>query len=263
MKTSTIAAFLAPAVAVNGQWHGGAPECAQGCFSSFWSSATTQNAWPAPTAYCTANPVASCVSSACSATPTAVASYASLSSSVCSQWSSCTASGTPSVYTVSAPAFTGAWGPGKYGPPGGRNPWNGAHGDGEWTRTWTGGVYTVTGCEWDGNPWAGGPGGWGQGGAGGSPWGYWGKDWKWSTETKTVTRVVTSVDNGITRKATSVGLATVALAASGDSTTTSFVQAQATGNSNAAAGGRAGDVEGGVKIMGAVLGGVVAVAGLL
>lgn len=37
----------------------------------------------------------------------------------------------------------------------------------QWTRTWTGGVYTVTGCEWAGNVWAGGPGGCGRGC---SPW---------------------------------------------------------------------------------------------
>lgn len=258
MKTSTIAAFLAPAVAVNAQWYNGAPECAYSCFSSFWSTATSENAWPAPTAYCTANPVASCISSACSATPTAINSYSSLSSFLCSQWASCSASGTPSVYTVSAPAFTGAWGPGKHGPKGNQNgndPWD----DGDWTRAWTGGVYTVTGCEWNGNPWAGGPGGWGHGGAGGSPWGYWGKDWKWTTATQTVTRVATAVNNGITSLSTSVGLATVALAVSGESTTTSFVQAQQTSTTNDAAAG-AGDV----KAMGAVLlGAVVAVAGLL
>lgn len=73
-----------------------------------------------------------------------------------------------------------------------------------------------------------------------------------------MTRVFTGVDNGVTSFSTSIGLATVALAVSGDSTTTSFL-AQATGNA-AAEGSK---VDSGVRIMGAVLGGVVAVAGLL
>ncbi|VBB73497.1 Putative protein of unknown function [Podospora comata] len=251
MRPSTVTAFLAPAAA-KAQWYGGAPECAQSCMSSLWDADST---WPAPTSYCAeptqAAPLISCISSACSASPTAVTSYSSLSASLCAQWASCSAAGSTGVLTVSAPAFTGAWGSGR-----GSNAWGG---DGEWTKTWAGGVYTVTGCEWNGNPWAGGPGGWGPGGeAGGSPWGPWGKGWKWSTETQTVTRVFTGVDNGVTSFSTSIGLATVALAVSGDSTTTSFL-AQATGNA-AAEGSK---VDSGVRIMGAVLGGVVAVAGLL
>ncbi|KAK4231049.1 hypothetical protein QBC38DRAFT_467708 [Podospora fimiseda] len=230
----------------------------QPCFSSAWSAATTSSDWPAATNYCgeptKASAVSSCISSACKATPTAITSYASLSSSLCSQWASCTASGSARVFTVSAPAFTGAWG----GP--GRGPWkDGDHGTwgNDWTRTWTGGVYTVTGCEWNGNPWAGGPGGWGHGGAGGSPWGAWGKGWKWSTVTQTMTQVITTGS----ATTTSVGLATVGLAVSGDTTTTSIltgVRAQQTGNVADKKG-----VDAGVKIVGAVLGGVVAVAGML
>ncbi|KAK4170383.1 hypothetical protein QBC43DRAFT_4941 [Cladorrhinum sp. PSN259] len=254
MKSSAIAAIFAPALAT-AQWYGGAPECAQTCFSSAWSSAASSSAWPAPTNYCGATQaaaVSSCIDSACKATPTVISSYASLSSSLCSQWASCTSGGSASVYTVSAPAFTGSWG----GP--GRGPWREGDGNrGDFTKTWTGGVYTVTGCEWNGNPWAGGPGGWGPGGAGGSPWAAWGKGWKWTTATQTVTQVITA--NGAT--STSVGLATVGLAVSGDVTSTSILtgsRAQQTGNAADKKG-----VDAGVKVMGAMLGGVVAVAGML
>ncbi|KAL2016295.1 hypothetical protein VTK56DRAFT_3894 [Thermocarpiscus australiensis] len=275
MKTSVVTAVLAPAVVAHAQWWGGAPECAHECFSSYWSSAAN---WPAPTSYCNAKPGASvskCINSACEATPTAITSYSSLSASLCSRWSSCSSAGATGVYTISAPAFTGAWGPGKYG---GGGPWHGNNADSdndndddcdEWTRTWTGGVYTVTGCEWNGNPWAGGPGGWGPGGAGvgWGPWAPWGKDWKWSTHTQTITRVVTvTSDGGVTAYSTSVGLATVAEAVSGDVTTTSLVTAQTSPTSGpqggaAAPAGRDGAL--GVKVMGALLAGFVAVAGFL
>ncbi|KAK4459080.1 hypothetical protein QBC42DRAFT_275127 [Cladorrhinum samala] len=257
MKSTTLTTLLAPAL-VTAQWWGGAPECAQPCFSSLWSSATSDSAWPAPTNYCGATQaasVSSCINSACSATPTAITSYGSLSSSLCSQWASCTSAGSTGVYTVSVPAFTGAWGGPGHGA--GNGHWKGGDDGDDWTKTWTGGVYTVTGCEWNGNPWAGGPGGWGHGGADGSPWAPWGKGWKWSTATQTVTQVITT-DGAVT---TSVGLATVGLAVSGDVTTTSILtgeRAQATGN----VGGR-NDVDAGVKVMGVVLGGVVAVAGML
>ncbi|KAK4453563.1 hypothetical protein QBC34DRAFT_210285 [Podospora aff. communis PSN243] len=265
MKTAAVAAILAPALA-NAQWWGGAPECAQQCFSSVWETAST---WPAPTSYCGATQaptVASCISSACSATPTAITSYSSLSASLCSRWESCSSAGSTGVLTISAPAYTGtgAWGPGgRWGPGGpggeGKGPW-GAEYTG--TKTWTGGVYTVTGCEWNGSPWAGGPGGWGAGGLGGSPWGNWGAGWKWSTATQTVTQIITITTGGVTSFSTSIGLATVAQAVSGDITQTSIItdgSARPTGN---AAPGGMSDVAG-VKVMGALLGGVVAVAGML
>ncbi|KAK3938400.1 hypothetical protein QBC46DRAFT_343591 [Diplogelasinospora grovesii] len=272
MKTSALSSTLLGAAAVvNAQWWGGAPDCAQTCFSSYWSS---QSTWPAPTSYCGAGAtqgasVSSCINSACSSTPTAVTSYASLSSSLCSQWSSCSSAGSTGVYTVSAPGFTGSWGPGsKYGPPGGGaggggpggGPWGGASG----TRTWSGGVYTVTGCEWNGSPWAGGPGGWGPGGAaGGGPWGDWGKGWTWTTATQTVTQTFTVTNAaGVTGFSTSVGLATVAQAVSGDQTSTTILSGgQVTGTSSNS-GAAASDVAG-VKVMGVLLGGVVAVAGML
>ncbi|KAM7208866.1 hypothetical protein V8F20_000744 [Naviculisporaceae sp. PSN 640] len=288
MKPSTVTAVLAPAaLAQANPWWGGAPDCAQNCFSSFWSTATGAQ-WPAPTNYCgatQAGSVSSCINSACSATPTAVTSYSSLSSSICAKWSSCSSVGSTSVYTVSLPAFTGSWGPGKGGHWGGRDhngPWGDGDGNGNgwWgdsagaTRTWTGGVYTVTGCEWDGSPWAGGPGGWGAGGGrGGSPWGPWGHGWAWTTETKTITQVVpvATAGDGITSFSTSVGLATVAKAVSGESTTTSVLSgAVETGSSNtpsgnAAAGGMAGlgGVDLAMKVTGALLGAVLVVAGFL
>jgi len=284
MKTVALSsALLAPIVAaVGGPWYGGAPECAQDCFSSYWTSSTDN--WPAPTNYCgasQANDVQSCLSSACEATPTAWTSYSSLSSSLCSQWSSCTAEGSTGVYTASLPGFTGTWdgkwdkragpgggGPGGWGP--GDSSWGGWASDGwQGTKTWTGGVYTVTGCEWDGSPWAGGPGGWGAGGGrGGSPWGPWGKGWTWSTATTTVTQVITSVNGDITALSTSVGLATVAQAVSGDQTSTSIISgAQATSGSgsgsSAAGSGKVSEAAAGVKIMGALLAGFVGVAALL
>lgn len=296
MKTTTVAAVLASAAGANAQWFGQAPECAvsltlslhvpcnpstitnpplqQSCLKSQWSTAT--GGWPAPTEYCGAGqvaPAATCISSACAATPTAITSYSSLSSSLCEKIASCSKAGSTGVMTLTAPAFTGTGFPGfaggRGGPgggpfgggggPGGAHggPFGGAGGHGPWgadgiTRTWTGGVYTVTGCPFAGSPWAGGPDGW-NGGLGGSPWGNWGAGWKWSTATKTITQVLTITEAGSTRVTTSVGLATVAQAVNGEITQVSIIaQAQET---NAAAPNK------GVKAMGVVLGGVVAVAG--
>lgn len=185
--------------------------------------------------------MSSCVDSACAATPTAYSSYSSLSSSLCSRWASCSSAGSTGVYTASQPGFAGAVGA---------------------SRTWTGGVYTVTGCEWDGSPWTGGPGGWGPGGvAGGSPWAPWGHGWVWSTYTKTVVSTWTVSSANAAQVTTSANrLVTVAEAVSGSSTTTSTLyQAAATHTAGAAPAG----VDLGVRVAGALLGGVVAVAGLL
>jgi hypothetical protein len=91
--------------------------------------------------------------------------------------------------------------------------------------------------------------------------------------TQTVTRVATITDSaGATKVTSSVGLATVAQAVSGDVTSTSFVVAAAeqTGTGAGAAkststGAAAGRNEAvvGVKVMAVMLGGVVVVAGLL
>jgi len=113
----------------------------------------------------------------------------------------------------------------------------------------------VTGCPFAGSPWAGGPDGW-NGGLAGSPWGNWGAGWKWSTATKTITQVLTITEAGSTRVTTSIGLATVAQAVNGEITQVSVIaQPQETGNAAAP--------NAGVKAMGVVLGGVVAVAGVL
>ncbi|KAK4124980.1 hypothetical protein N657DRAFT_343510 [Parathielavia appendiculata] len=291
MKNAVIPSLLSLAGLVHAQWWAGAPECADDCFSSWWNSATE---WPAPTNYCSATQgasVSSCLQSACSATPTAIASYSSLSSSLCSKWSSCSSAGSTGVYTVSAPAFTGDWrglggrwrGDDNHDDSNNDDDTDGGwdwDGDGnddgnEWnqfTRTWTGGVYTVTGCEWNGNVWAGGPFGYGQGGVGGSPWGPWGKGWTWSTATQTVTRVVTiTSDGGATALSTSVGLATVAQAVSGHSTTRSII-GEATGGGGSGGAAATGGVQQGdagrnealgLKVMGALLGGVLALAAWL
>lgn len=272
MKTSTMSAILAPAALANAQWWGGAPECAQNCFSSFWSS---ESNWPAATSYCGANnngaSVASCFNSACSATPTAVASYSSLTSSLCDRWASCSSAGSTGVYTVNLPAFTGTYPGGNFGPGGrggpGGGPWGGKGGGDNWddaSKTWTGGAYTVTGCEWDGSPWAGGPWGYGGSGQGDSPWAPWGKDWKWSTATQTITQVLTVTNGGVTALTTSIGPATVALAVSGDTTQTSIIAAGAAASptgSGAASGPGSDSLA--LKVVGSLLGGFVVVAGLL
>ncbi|CCC09354.1 hypothetical protein SMACR_05231 [Sordaria macrospora] len=317
MERPQILGLLALALSVNrveAWWGAGAPECAQPCLSSAWS-ATSTTAWPAPTDWCDSSKnsdiksridaASSCLVSACSATPTAHSSYSSLSSSLCAQYSSCSSAGSTGVYTVSLPAFTGAWDGGHGGGPGGG--WGG-HGGQGWTQTgtgkwgphagwagtatWTGGVYTVTGCEWDGSPWAGGPWGFGHGGGPGhgsngdygngqpnGPWGAWGSGWTLtSTGTKTITAVqtitkdATGVDGSVTKVvelATSTGLATIGYAVNEDSkaeatTVLEGVEAAASttgSSSNAASGGMGESV--GVKVVAAVLGGVVVVAGLL
>ncbi|KAK4248856.1 hypothetical protein C7999DRAFT_39984 [Corynascus novoguineensis] len=356
MKNIAISVLLGhAALAQADAWWEGAPECAHDCFNSWWSSAS---AWPAPTSYCSASQgasVSNCLRTACSATPTAAVSYSSLSSSLCSRWSSCSSAGATGVYTVSAPAITGDWpGPGRWprrpddhrdddddhdhdhdhDDNDGNDDWDwdwdrddrddhdrddrddwddifddNDHDDddddlddfrsrwSQFTRTWTGGTYTVTGCEWDGNVWAGGPGGYGAGGVAGSPWGPWGSGWSQTTVTQTITRVVTvAVSSGsggapTSSLSTSVGLGAVVLAVSGDVTSTSIVGAavetgagsggeEGVDNSNGTGGSRGsggasatGDANSattvgrdsalGVKVVGAFLGGVVAVAALL
>ncbi|EAQ89861.1 predicted protein [Chaetomium globosum CBS 148.51] len=259
-------------------------------------------AWPAPTSYCSASQgasVSSCLQEACSATPTAVTSYRLAVVLPLLAVGLRVARPAPrACIPSSAPAFTGNWnGPGNWGDrhrghgdDNDDDDWGWDHdwdNDGtddrdqwdQYTRTWSGGSYTVTGCEWNGNVWAGGPGGCAPGGAGGSPWGPWGRGWTWSTVTQTVTRVVTVTDTaGATALSTSVGLAAVALAASGDVTSTSVIGAVETGaaatggasggdgNANPTGGvaGAAGRNEAlGVKVAAVMLGGVVAVAAWL
>ncbi|KAK6856801.1 hypothetical protein PG995_006988 [Apiospora arundinis] len=312
MKTSTVVAALAPAV-VSADWWGGAPECAQSCLSSAYASATASASsssnngapyWPAQSDYCNSdkgNKISSCMADGCKATPTAVSSYAKLSSSLCSQWASCTAAGSTGVHTVTLPGGPVTWGaPGGWGPNngpnggsknfggngGGMGNWggngqNGGFGNNqqwsEWasaysgSKTWTGGVVTVTGCMNDGSPWFSGPGcGWNQHG-GFNGWVGWGNGWKWgATTTSTVTVTTTDAANN-NAVSTFTGLATVAAAISGDLTTSTTIgiatsTGSANGNGAARVGGSpVGGSEGSMitGMMGIGLGAVIVIAGML
>ncbi|TLD21942.1 hypothetical protein PspLS_07867 [Pyricularia sp. CBS 133598] len=277
MKVATITAILAPAAVANAEWWGGAPGCAATCMSQAWNDA---NSWPSATSFCASYPtptVAACVEVACAATPTAWSSFSAMSSNVCSQWSSCTNAGPNNVRTITATG--GTWGGGWFndaargwddasrkewedkwksrGGPGGPFPWKrdgpGHFGPGGPKALTSGQVYTVTGCDWNDGYW----GGFGWGAGFGGPWGM-GTGWTaLATSTGLVTRTITT--NGAVFTTTEA--ATIGVAVSGGVTTTStfgFAQAQATGTSDA---GRVS--ANGVKIVGAVLGGVVGVAALL
>ncbi|KAI1379131.1 hypothetical protein F4677DRAFT_359051 [Hypoxylon crocopeplum] len=292
MKASTVAAVLAPSAA-SAQWWRGAPSCAQSCLSTAWSSptATVTSGWPVQSEYCDAgagSSIGSCISSACSAasSSTAFESYSSLSSSLCSQYSECTSAGSTGVRTITYSAgpvtwaAPGGWGSKGFGPPG-APAWQGGSNSSdayrqywsEWasafvsTRTWTGGVATVTGCAFDGSPWFVGPGcGWnGLGGFDG--WVGWGAGWSWGpTTTETVTFTTTDSAGATT---TGTGLAAVALAVSGTLTTSTTLgtPTETDGAESAAAPGGAGSAgaEGSVVtgMMGIALGAIVVVAGML
>jgi hypothetical protein len=137
------------------------------------------------------------------------------------------------------------------------------------SKTWSGGVVTVTGCAFEGSPWFVGPNcGWnGLGGFNGFVG--WGSGWSWGpTQTQTVT-VTTTDSQGAQTTATEV--AAVAVAVSGTLTTSSVISgvlAQATGTSspNAAprvAGGPGAEGSIVTILLGVGLGAVVAVASLL
>ncbi|RYP32789.1 hypothetical protein DL767_005037 [Monosporascus sp. MG133] len=145
MRTPIIAATIAPLALA--QWWKGAPECAQSCLSSAFSSATVPPSssgdeeansatttappppfWPAQEAYCddpdVAGAAGSCVRGACAATPAVFTSYSSLSSSLCSRYAACTSAGRgtgtggPGLVTVTHPAGAAVtWGapPGWFG----------------------------------------------------------------------------------------------------------------------------------------------------
>ncbi|RYP49042.1 hypothetical protein DL768_005182 [Monosporascus sp. mg162] len=161
MRIPIIAAAIAPLALA--QWWQGAPECAQSCLSSAFSSATASPSsssssssgdeeassatttapppsfWPAQQVYCdnpdAAGAAGSCVRGACAATPAVFTSYSSLSSSLCSRYASCTSAGSGTgtgslgLVTVTHPAGAAVtWGapPGWFGsaPPG----WGGGDG---------------------------------------------------------------------------------------------------------------------------------------
>ncbi|KAK8073711.1 hypothetical protein PG994_004610 [Apiospora phragmitis] len=290
MKTSNVVAVLAPSVA-SAQWWNGAPECAHSCLSSAYAAATSASStsgnnaapyWPAQSDYCNSNKgaqISSCLAAGCKATPTAVSSYAKLSSSLCSQWAECTSAGSTGVHTVTLPNGPVTWGaPGGWGPNNGGSHNFGSGGNGGQVgervlglQTWTGGVVTVTGCLNDGSPWFSGPGcGWNvQGGFNG--WVGWGNGWKWAaTSTNTVTITTTNAADG-NAVTTFTGLATVAAAVSGDLTTSTTIgiatsTAGANGNGAARIGGSPmGASEGSMVtgMMGIALGAVIVIAGIL
>ncbi|KAI3341000.1 hypothetical protein F4824DRAFT_486873 [Ustulina deusta] len=294
MKYSTLIAAAVPAVAA-AQWWNGAPGCAQSCLSSAWAgpTGTTTSWWPEQSEYCDADKgksIGDCIDTACSATATAYTSYSSLSSSLCSQYSSCTSAGSTGVQTITYPggpvtwAAPGGWG-GKFGGYGpgiqGAGQWGGPNGTdytqywSDWasaysgSKTWTGGVVTVTGCAFDGSPWFVGPNcGWnGLGGFNGFVG--WGSGWSWGpTQTQTVT-VTTTGSDGV--QTTETGVGTVVVAVSGTLTTSSIVGAlaQETGGSsskpNAAHRMTGPGPEGSIVtvFLGLGLGAVLAVAGML
>ncbi|KAI1820073.1 hypothetical protein F4861DRAFT_90613 [Xylaria intraflava] len=305
MKASIFIASVAPAV-VSAQWWNGAPECAQSCLSSAWTgpSGTTSSWWPQQSEYCDedkGNSIGDCINDACADTKTAYTSYVSLSSSLCSQYASCTSAGNTGVQTITYPggpvtwAAPGGWsGPGKYF--GGHGPGNGNNGGGQWgnvngsgynsqywsdwasaysgSKTWSGGVVTVTGCPFAGSPWFVGPNcGWnGLGGFNGFVG--WGSGWSWGpTQTQTVTVTTTDADG---HQTTETGLGTIAVAVSGTLTTSSLVgiKAQATSGStstsvpkaaNAAVRVAGPGAEGSIVTicMGVGLGAVLLIAGML
>ncbi len=213
------------------------------CLASAWPSSS---GWPNPSAFCNHNAASSCLTQACSATPAAYSSFSLISASLCNQYQSCAAAGSTGVYTITA---SGPWGPGwGAGGPGG--PGGPGHHWGGPSATWGAGVYTVTGCPWSGSPWFGG--------ASGTNWNGWGPTgtgWTWYTQMSTITTTFTS--NGFV--VTSTGVATVGEAVSNGFT--SLVTYGVGATSNPAAARPTGDV--GVKAMGAMLGGVVAVAAML
>ncbi|KAI1163939.1 hypothetical protein F5B18DRAFT_297316 [Nemania serpens] len=305
MLYSTLLAAIAPAV-VSANWWSGAPECAQSCLSSAWTvtSGTVTSWWPQQSEYCDAKKgksVGSCISGACSKTAAAAAftSYSSLSSSLCSRYASCTSAGSTGVHTLTYAggpvtwAAPGGWG-GKYfsgghvvpGSGGGAGQWGGPNGSdysqywSDWadaysgSKTWSGGVVTVTGCAFDGSPWFVGPGcGWnGLGGFNG--WVGWGQGWSWGpTETQSVT-VTTTDSKG--NEVVESGVGNVAVAISGTLTTSSLVGvlAQATGSNGEGDSGSTPNAaprlagpgpEGSIVtiLLGVGLGAVVAVASLL
>jgi hypothetical protein len=157
--------------------------------------------------------------------------------------SSCGSTGT-FTYT-----YGGGWG--------GNGWWGGS------TKTWPTGTVTVTGCPWDGG-WGGfwGPAdgsngnGNGNNNGGNTPWNSKGPGWTYATRTQLIT--ATSTDNNGNRF-TTTRVATIGEARSGS--TTSFTTLPANFQSPNAAAPTADML--GVQVMGAALGAVVAVAGMM
>ncbi|CAK7273263.1 hypothetical protein SEPCBS57363_005567 [Sporothrix epigloea] len=230
-----------------------------------------------------------------------MSSFTSLSSSLCSQYSSCVDAGSTGVYTITATAGTDGFGDGPFGehgggggggPFGGPFAWSsGSH----WPSTGATTTITTTGCPWATGGWFGNGGGgdgdggewggWGGWGGGGGIWGgggFWGSSqtgWAYRTATTTVTTTFTSVGNLVT----ATGIATVEMAVSGRRTsTTTFFSAKATGNAGSGSNGASSSSGSGparpllhgagggggsgltlVKVTGLLLGTLMAVVGML
>ncbi|KZL65366.1 hypothetical protein CT0861_11530 [Colletotrichum tofieldiae] len=134
-----------------GGFGNGVAQCASSCFSSHFASAT-----PTPQAFCTDAPqLNDCVRSACTTDSAALASYTSVSSSVCNAFTDCSST---STFT-----YSGGW-------------WGGA--------SKTDAAVTITGCPVDG--W------WGPGGAWGGMGPGWAYKTETVTLTRTVNGVATT-----------------------------------------------------------------------
>src|SRR5690554_713846 len=109
------------------------------CVSEHWATAE-----PTPTAFCDAgSELGSCISSACSDETDEYASYSERSSSLCSEYLSCSSTGT---YTYSYQTPDGEWG---YGGGAGGKGRGGRGGD----KARPTGEVVVTGCPWNGDGW--------------------------------------------------------------------------------------------------------------
>ncbi|KZL80737.1 hypothetical protein CI238_11803 [Colletotrichum incanum] len=129
----------------------GVAQCASSCFSSHFATAT-----PTPQAFCTDAPqLNDCVRSACTTDSAALASYTSVSSSVCNAFTDCAST---STFT-----YSGGW-------------WGGA--------SKTDAAVTITGCPVDG--W------WGPGGAWGGMGPGWAYKTETVTLTRTINGVATT-----------------------------------------------------------------------
>jgi hypothetical protein len=198
--------------------------CQSSCFSSFWETAT-----PTPTAFCDSKAnLEPCISSACGA-DSKFTSYSSRRSSLCSEYSSCSSTGTY-TYTYKTPD----------------GPWSEHWG----TKTWPTGEVVYTGCPWSGDGW--GFPFWGGLGYGPDFWDNMGPGWAHTTVTTTVT------------SATAKSVVTLEQAVSGTTTTyrTLGLAAQETGPTNTPNAAPTGSMTG-VKVMGAALGAVVVGVGML
>ncbi|MBE3049741.1 hypothetical protein IMZ48_46045 [Candidatus Bathyarchaeota archaeon] len=202
------------------------------CVSSFWEKAE-----PSPTAFCDGkDDLPSCISSACSGSADEWTSYSTRSASLCSEYLSCSSTGT---YTYSYQTPSGDW-------------WGGGRRGGDDDKAWpTEGDVVVTGCPWNGDGW--GFPYWGGLGYGGDFWDDMGPGWARATVTTTVKGSEGTNEVLVVEEAVSGDVSTLRTVGSEAMETGS-----ADGDSGAAAGGGQG-----VVAVGAALGAVIALVGLM